>query len=124
MSIQRTGTVAAIAIGRIMDEKNSASPGRRRIPTIATDTAAATMTKPLTIGPSKMRVTGVVMINKTRKSGAGNMLTALMVFRSGPEDVRTSLPAQTSPAIPRPRDGHRRFSLYLFGLELTMYPRN
>jgi hypothetical protein len=53
-----------------------------RKPTIATNTAAAATTTPWKIGPSKMRIKGVVTISKARNSGAGNMLTALIFYQA------------------------------------------
>jgi hypothetical protein len=50
--------------------------------TIASDTAAAAVTKPWIIGPSKMRITGVVTISKTRNRAAGNMLTVFLVYQA------------------------------------------
>src|SRR5450759_2414882 len=87
---------AMIAIGRMTVDRKPASPGRMRKATIASDTAAAAVTKPWIIGPSKMRITGVVTISKTRKRGAGNMLTALTVYQAGSRacigiGVRTSI---------------------------------
>jgi hypothetical protein len=61
--------------------KKPASPARIRKAMMATITAAAAVTKPWTIGPSKMMNTGVVRISNTRKSGTGNMLPALTVWR-------------------------------------------
>ena len=51
--------------------------------TIATDTAAAAVIKPWTIGPSKMMSAGVVTISNIRKRGAGNMLAVLTVYQVG-----------------------------------------
>ena len=72
-----------MAIRRVTVDKKPASPGRIRKATIAADTAAAAMTKPWMIGPSNMKITGVVTISKTRKRGAGNMLAALTVYQVG-----------------------------------------
>jgi hypothetical protein len=74
---------AMMAIRRVTVDKKPASPGRIRKATIAADTAAAAMTKPWMIGPSNMKITGVVTISKTRKRGAGNMLAALTVYQVG-----------------------------------------
>jgi hypothetical protein len=65
-----------MAAGRISNDKNCASPGRNCKAILATDVAAAAVTKPWTMGPSTMSVTGVEMISKARTIGAMNMLMA------------------------------------------------
>src|ERR1700683_3244561 len=62
--IHRAGTAAIAATGRMMEARNSASPGLR-VPAVNTKPAAAMpATRPCAISPSQSRTAGETQINK------------------------------------------------------------
>ena len=62
-----------MANGRKIYDKNSASPGGKRKATVATDMAAAAITKPWTIGPSNKSIAGVATISRARTRAIVNI---------------------------------------------------
>jgi len=66
ISTQSAGTAATGASGRIMETRNSVSPGRRVRAVIAKATATIPATRPCMISPSHSRMTGNAQIKVTR----------------------------------------------------------